>query len=573
MEISHHGTMASLALLMIFPLTMGLFGTMKAARAATLVVFICFLYGPENAYFKLPLFPHLTKATLPYLFMGLAALTFAANRFFRKAPGFGPEFILAFALLSAVFTARTNPEPLTYGDWMTITLPAMNLKDGFAMGLGDVLVMALPFMFGRTLFDNRDDLRMMIKAFISIMLVYTLWIFVELKMSPQMNVWLYGYFAHSEFAQTFRWGGFRPMVFTTHGLALSLIVCHACFVLAACVRGGYELFPQVKTKHLMWFMLVVLVLCKSTGSIFYALVMVPMLLNSSMKTVSRFVGVLAMMAVFYPYLRSQGLVPTETLVEWAGNLSAERAQSLGFRFENEGLLLEKAQQKLWFGWGTYGRNSIFDAEMGKESVIADGAWIIILGSRGLVGMLIELGVPAYAAITALRRLPKVPNEQDRWLLLGLLTMLSVGMLDLIPNGLYNHYPFFVAGALLGMTKGMTSPKALRAARASGNYTADLPKKKKKKRRAMGSSYEMRPPGPVWTPPPVVPPMAHQDRLFPDAPPPEQLAEDALFGERGASPPSQDDLPSAEHSADGSEAETIVPGTLRRSDLQDPNKKK
>ena len=367
MQISNHGTMALMALLMMFPASMVLFGTMKPARAATIMCFVAAMYGPEGAFFKIPMFPHLTKESLPYIFMTIAAVTFAAGKFFRNGPGFGPEIILYLSLFSAIITARNNTDSLTYGGWMTITLPGMNFKDAMAMGLADVVKMAVPFMLGRCLLDSREDLRLMIKAFLSIMAVYTLWIFVELKMSPQMNVWLYGYFSHSEFSQVYRWGGYRPMVFMSHGLALSLLVCHACFILAAMKRCGVEMFTSVTTKQLMWFMVVVLVLCKSSGSIFYAIVIMPLILRSSMKTVSRTVQILAILAVAYPYLRSQDWVPVEALIDLSKNLSNERAASLAFRFENEGMLLVKAQEKIWFGWGSYGRNSIYDPRNGARN--------------------------------------------------------------------------------------------------------------------------------------------------------------------------------------------------------------
>ncbi|MEO1338965.1 MAG: hypothetical protein AAFV29_25200, partial [Myxococcota bacterium] len=364
------------------------------------------------------------------------------------------------------------------------------------MGLADVLKMAVPFMVGRCLLDSREDLRLMIKAFIGIMLVYNLWIFVELKMSPQMNVWLYGYFAHTEFSQVYRWGGYRPMVFMSHGLALSLLVCHACTILAAARRGGFEFYEKVSTQRLMWGMVVVLVLCKSSGSIFYALVVMPFLLRWSLGASIRLAQVLAVLAVVYPYLRSQDLIPVEDLVNLATNLSAERAQSLEFRFDNEGQLLVKAQEKLWFGWGSYGRNSIYDDEMGREIVIADGAWIILLGIRGVVGMVMEMGVPAYAAFVSAGRIKRIPNEQDQWLLMGVVLMLAIGLFDLIPNGLFNHYPYFVAGAVYGLSGGMTTPQAIRAAKAeAGGVPVEPSGKRKKRKRRRG----------VPTPPPAVAP--------------------------------------------------------------------
>ena len=569
MEISDHGTVALMALLLIFPAAMFLFGSMKAARAAALLTFIVALYGPEGAFFKFPLVPHLGKENLHYVVMIVAALTFAGPKFLKNAPGFGPEIVLFLSVFTALATANTNPEPLSYGSWITITLPGLNFKDGMSLGLTDMLVMAIPFMLGRTLVTDREDLRMVLKALVGVMLTYTLWIYIELKMSPLMNVWLYGYFAHTEFSQVFRWGGYRPMVFMQHGLALSLLVCHACIVIAAAKRAGFDLFKSIKTTHLLWFMLVTLVLCKSSGSIVYALVLVPLILKAPMMVTARLAQVLAVAAVVYPYLRAQDLVPVDQLVEFANNLSTDRALSLKFRFDNEALLLEKAQQKLWWGWGGYGRNSIYHEEMGKETTIADGAWIIIVGIRGVVCMVLELGVPAYAAVVAVGRLKKIPHEQDRWLMLGLICMLALGIFDLIPNGLFSHYPFFVAGAVYGLARGLTSPRALRAARSSGGVSVEAPRRRKKKKRGRrnggnGGYASQHTPPPMWPhpptythvpPPPVAnPSVAEQDELFADAPSdtsgvhPGPLPDDHLFvSEDHGDPPDYPD-----------DAETIVP---------------
>ena len=40
---------------------------------------------------------------------------------------------------------------------------------------------------------------------------------VEVRLSPQINTWIYGFFQH-DFIQMMRYGGFRPIVFLPHGL-------------------------------------------------------------------------------------------------------------------------------------------------------------------------------------------------------------------------------------------------------------------------------------------------------------------------------------------------------------------
>ncbi|MFM7428604.1 MAG: hypothetical protein ACKO1F_01760, partial [Flammeovirgaceae bacterium] len=59
--------------------------------------------------------------------------------------------------------------------------------------------------------------------------------------------------------------------------------------------------------------------------------------------------------------------------------------SLQFRFDNEAILAEKARQRIFLGWGGYGRNLIFD-ESGGLSTVVDSVWIITFGTRGLLGI-------------------------------------------------------------------------------------------------------------------------------------------------------------------------------------------
>ncbi len=65
----------------------------------------------------------------------------------------------------------------------------------------------------------------------------------EIRMSPQLHRILYGFHQH-EFVQTLRWGGFRPMVFMNHGLALGLWMTLACL-------SGYWLW-RTGTKKRLW---------------------------------------------------------------------------------------------------------------------------------------------------------------------------------------------------------------------------------------------------------------------------------------------------------------------------------
>jgi hypothetical protein len=118
---------------------------------------------------------------------------------------------------------------------------------------------------------------------------------------------------------------------------------------------------------------------------------------------------------------------------------------------NEDILLAKARERLLFGWGSYGRNMIYD-DGGKVISVTDGAWIVALGGQGIVGYVGMFGTLLIPVFLARKRLRAIRDAQDRMLVSGVAFTLAVVSVDLIPNGLFSNYPYLVAGALMGVTR-------------------------------------------------------------------------------------------------------------------------
>ena len=94
----------------------------------------------------------------------------------------------------------------------------------------------------------------------------------------------------------------------------------------------------------------------------FAMLSVPLILFSTPKTQFRVAMFLAVTVLVYPALRASSLIPVEDIGEiMSAQFGEERAASLNTRFANEEDLLERARERLVFGWGTYGRPSIYDA--------------------------------------------------------------------------------------------------------------------------------------------------------------------------------------------------------------------
>jgi len=156
--------------------------------------------------------------------------------------------------------------------------------------------------------------------------------------------------------------------------------------------------------------------------------------------------------VTYPALRGADLFPTQKLLAGADAISHDRKESLLFRFQNEDTLLARAREREFFGWGPYDRNEIFEPIYGNQVSITDGEWIIYFGIRGAVGALLRflmLVVPVWMASRAVK---KIPGREEKAILAGTATMLAFSTIDLLPNAMFENYPFFMAGALVGMTR-------------------------------------------------------------------------------------------------------------------------
>jgi hypothetical protein len=160
-------------------------------------------------------------------------------------------------------------------------------------------------------------------------------------------------------------------------------------------------------------------------------------------------GALAVVVLLYPLLRGIHAIPVDQILDFAQAGSAERGGSLAFRIYNEELLLSRAAERPWFGWGGYGRGFLHNPETGEISTIADGWWVIVLGNSGWFGYIGEFGLTALsllllARLTILER-TFVPNPYHA----GIALILAANMVDFLPNATSIPFTWLMAGALLG----------------------------------------------------------------------------------------------------------------------------
>lgn len=170
----------------------------------------------------------------------------------------------------------------------------------------------------------------------------------------------------------------------------------------------------------------------------------------------RLASIIGFFLLFFPLVR--GVLPLSDITEFFMEWSPERALSLQFRFDNEDRLLDRANERPWFGWGTWGRNRIYDPVTGKDLSVTDGDWILTIGTFGWLGYIGIIGLIAYPVILLKRTINNKNIADFTPYTLALAVMLMIFMIDQIPNASLNHITYLIAGAVLARAKQLSEFK-------------------------------------------------------------------------------------------------------------------
>ena len=442
-------------MLVIWPVVcLVLFRTQKVERALIWSILGGYLFLPPLTEFNLPLVPAMDKTSIPNLSVFLIML-FAMRQKVNLWPDSRLARLLVVGLIfSAIPTVLTNRDPIIFevlrdADpilFMVDQLPGQSVRDIGSVLIAQVLTL-VPFLLARQFLSSEDGLREILLALMVGALIYSVPSFIEIRLSPQMNVWVYGFFQHS-FEQMMRAGGFRPIVFLPHGLWLALFVCTGVLAAAALTRTAPAV-DRWRVFLMMAYLGVLLVLCKSLASLAYGLVLTPIILFAPIRWQIRVAALFAFVAVTYPMLRNFQLVPLDVILAQAEAISPERAQSLAYRFGNEEQLLARAAEKPLFGWGGWGRSLIRHAETGEILSIPDGRWIIVFGTFGWLGYICEMGLLALPLLLMWLYMRRNKDAELSPYVAPLCLILGITMMDMLLNATLTPVTWLTAGAVLG----------------------------------------------------------------------------------------------------------------------------
>ncbi|MFT4962694.1 MAG: hypothetical protein ACI92Z_003794 [Paracoccaceae bacterium] len=413
-----------------------------------------YLLLPQSAEFDLPLVPSMDKVSIPNISAFVICVFVLGKKISIWPQSRVAKVLTALFVFGAIPTVLTNSDPILFGvivnsapiEFATGRIPGLGLRDLLSVFINQVIVV-LPFLMARQYLSSDTGLRELLLAMVVGALVYSIPSLVEIRISPQINIWVYGFFQHN-FIQMIRDGGFRPIVFLPHALWLAFFFLSAALAAAALSR---TVAPLQRPRYLVAVvcLLVMLSLCKSLATMMYGIALTPIVLLTSSKFQIRLAVAFATVAVIYPILRNGGLVPIDAILEQANAYSAERGQSLGYRFNNEELLLNRADEKTWFGWGGWGRNLLRNAHTGLIETIPDGRWIIVFGTFGWVGYVAEMGLLASPLVMLGLQARKIQSAALSPYVAPIAVILAITMIDMLLNATLTPLTWMCAGAILG----------------------------------------------------------------------------------------------------------------------------
>jgi len=422
-----------------------LFSRLPVAKATIWSMLGAAFLLPSTMEIDVKLLPSFDKMSITALAVLLLCWTYGGQEPKPKRSVLFYLFAAGF-VISPVLTSFTNSYELSTGGR---SIPGFYPLDGVKFA-GRNLLLLLPLYVGSRFLSTDYARSVLLKAIPVLTLFYSVPMLFEMRMSPQLHRWTYGYFPHESFAQQIRGSGFRPVVFLNHGLALATFVVIALLASLVLLRMRRRILGQAPAL-VSAYLAGLLILCKSLGPVLYAVVFAPIVLFLRPRWWVMIACAASLMVCAYPFLRANNLSPLDTVSRVASAVSTDRWYSFQMRVKNENALLAKADEKPFLGWGGWGRYRIYDEWTGQDISVTDGGWIIYYGTFGWFGFLSLFGLLAVASFRALRFTDNQLTEANVTRA-GLALLLAVYMLDLIPNSHNMSLVFLIAGSIASSAK-------------------------------------------------------------------------------------------------------------------------
>ncbi len=395
-----------------------LFSCMQPRRAVIASYLGAWLFLPMASY-DIPGIPNYTKVAAAAVGLVLGVLLFDARRLLT----FRPQWIDGPMILFCLWTA-TSSISTGLGVW-----------DAISSVVDQVIVWGVPYFAGRIYFKDLDSITELAIGIVIGGLIYVPLCLLEIRLSPQLHVWVYGYHQHS-FAQSVRFGGFRPTVFMQHGLAVGMwMVSTTLLAIWLRVTGIFRQYPNLPVDSLAALLVMTCILCKSTGAL--SLMLIGAAVGLTSRGLKQPWPLLLLLAIPPLWMTGRiiGFVDGEWVYKFFSQVSLERAESFQTRLNQEDVFIRTAMERPIFGFGRW-----LDG--------ADQLWLLYLRNFGIVGLAAHTTVFLLPGYLALRRIPFQQLCQPDWsAIVGLILIVSLSVIDNLVNAMMNPFFTIASGTL------------------------------------------------------------------------------------------------------------------------------
>ena len=160
-----------------------------------------YLLLPVGVEFDFPLIPALDKNSIPAI-MAFVGCKYIAKQKVTLLPPAGIErkLIILF-FLGSVATVMTNGDPVIEANRY---IPGLSYHDTLSTVVSQWLLL-IPLILGIQIIKTHEAQVQLLRLLIIAGLWYSLLIIFEIRMSPQLHSWVYGFFPHSWAAGTVWW--------------------------------------------------------------------------------------------------------------------------------------------------------------------------------------------------------------------------------------------------------------------------------------------------------------------------------------------------------------------------------
>ena len=422
------------------PFVIYLFRWMPAQRAIIFSFIAAWLFLPQAA-FPVSGLPDYTKMSATCYGVLLATFLFDAQRFSSFQLGWLDLPIMVWCVCPFASSISND----------------LGWYDGITAVIAQTMTWGVPYYLGRLYLNDLDGLRKLAVGIFTGGLLYVPLCLYEVRFSPQLHRIVYGFYQHS-FAQTMRYGGFRPTVFMEHGLMVGAWMTSAAIIGVWLWQAG--VMKQLWGFPIEWLvaaLLITVVLVKSTGAWILLAMGIVILFFSKWVRTSLLLLVVIVGISSYLYVGATGTFSGDQIVSAVSEvIDEDRAASIQFRFLNEEILSVKARQRMIFGWGGWGRNRVYN-EAGGDISTTDSLWIIAFGINGAVGLISLTASLLLPVVGFVQRYPAtVWHKRKVAPAAAIAILLALYMLDCVLNAMINPIYMLAAGGIAGLALKQTN---------------------------------------------------------------------------------------------------------------------